>query len=242
MSTSLVIYLARDEAALRGQVRALSPRIELVSPEQLQAQPELLASIEVAYEGLSREQLPKATALRWLQMGGAGVNNVLSPEIRDSALLITNVSGIHARCITEHMFGLLLGVTRALNLAQESQSGASGRAKVQKSNPFTAKHWEFWAWAPSANRPRASGRAFDMKVIGLRHNPHPVPGVEAMFTPDTRYDFFRTKPRRNERVAAHRRHARLHGRDRVRRVASRRHRDQRGARSHDRYPGPVAGD
>ena len=43
-----------------------------------------------------------------MQVTGAGVNGLLTPEVVASPVRITNASGIHAEPITEHFFGMLL--------------------------------------------------------------------------------------------------------------------------------------
>lgn len=190
MNNTLFLFLDRTDPQLEERVRSLSPRIETVSRRQLETRPDLLATIEVAYEGLSREQLSQATTLKWLQVGGAGVNNFLTPEIATSPLLITNVSGIHARCITEHMFGLLLGVTRALYGARESQEKREWKAQGGGVESLYGKTLGILGMGAIGKQAARVGQAFDMRVIGLRNNPQPVEGVAAMFTPDTRLDFF----------------------------------------------------
>src|SRR4051812_44298570 len=121
MSEKVKVLIGSGDAALHAQAREVSERVEVVTGEQLKADPGLLEEVEVAYGGLGRAQIPAAKRLRWLQVGGAGVNGLIGPEVRERDITITNASGIHAEPITEHMFGMLLMVTRRLAEAWDQQ-------------------------------------------------------------------------------------------------------------------------
>src|SRR5829696_3863584 len=71
-------------------MRAISPRIEVVTGQQLREQPELIETIEVAFGGVGREQIPRARRLRWIQTGGAGVNGLITDAVCQSPVQITN--------------------------------------------------------------------------------------------------------------------------------------------------------
>lgn len=58
--------------------------------------------------------------LKWLHLTSAGANNV--PKfLLDSKVYITSSSGVHPVPITEHVFGLMLMLTRKINLAHRVQ-------------------------------------------------------------------------------------------------------------------------
>jgi phosphoglycerate dehydrogenase-like enzyme len=51
--------------------------------------------------------------LRWVQVGSAGVERYVSvPELRDSAIVLTNAQIVQGPEIADHAFALLLGLTR----------------------------------------------------------------------------------------------------------------------------------
>jgi D-2-hydroxyacid dehydrogenase (NADP+) len=160
-----------------------SPQVEIVTEEQLEGDPALLETVEVVYGGLSRERFARARALRWMQVTGAGVNGLLTPEVVASPVRITNASGIHAAPITEHFFGMLLMLTRRLNRAWDQQ-----RVAHWERGPF---HGELGmiagrtlgvlgVGAIGAHAAQV-GAAFGMRVVGLRRNPAPVPHVERVY-------------------------------------------------------------
>ena len=56
--------------------------------------------------------IKKAKKLKWIQSFSAGVEKVLTQEVKESDVIVTNVSGIHAIPIAEHVLGFMLIFTR----------------------------------------------------------------------------------------------------------------------------------
>ena len=54
----------------------------------------------------------EARALKWIHSFSAGMDRVLTEEVRSSQVLVSNSSGIHATPIAEHILGLMLLWTR----------------------------------------------------------------------------------------------------------------------------------
>jgi phosphoglycerate dehydrogenase-like enzyme len=187
------VLIGNPEPELLEQVRAISEHLELVTPDDLSARPELLGELEVAFGGLSRKQLPKAKRLRWLQTGGAGVNGLLTPELRDSDLILTNASGIHAEPITEHMFGMLLMVTRRLGEARDQQQCRQWKGYDFAGNVslLSGKTLGILGVGAIGSHSARVGQGFGMRVIGLRRTEQPHPHVDRMYGEAERLDFFR---------------------------------------------------
>lgn len=150
----------------------------------------MLSQIEIAYEGLSRDELSRATNLRWLQVGGAGVDNFVSPDSPPREWILTNVSGIHARCITEHLFGMLLGLTRELHTARKQQEARKWKPLGENLLSLYGKTLGILGVGAIGVQIARVARAFEMKPIGLRHGGAAHPDIETMFVPETRLEFF----------------------------------------------------
>ena len=59
--------------------------------------------------------LASAPNLRWVQTPSAGVDFLMRvPELVEADIIVTNTRGAHAPSIAEHVFGLLLSMTRAI--------------------------------------------------------------------------------------------------------------------------------
>ena len=71
--------------------------------------------------------------LKWIHSFSAGVEHVLTPEVRNSDVIVGNVAGIHATPIAEHIIAFLLIFTRRLRDSFISQQ----RKIWQKDNKLT---------------------------------------------------------------------------------------------------------
>ena len=54
-------------------------------------------------------------SLKWIHIGGAGVENSLIPEVINSKVVISNSSGIHADPVSEYVFTAMLYFSKMLN-------------------------------------------------------------------------------------------------------------------------------
>ena len=189
-NTLLILTDSRDEE-FREQVRRLSDRVEIVTPEQVESQPDLLGRIEVAYGGLGGDRIGRATSLRWLQTGGAGVEGLLTPQMRSRDLVLTNARGVAAAPITEHMFGMLLMVTRRLAPAWDRQKTGhwDGAGLGDRVGLLHGRTLGLLGVGAIGGHSAAVGKAFGMNVVGLRRGAAPHPDVARMYVPDALPEF-----------------------------------------------------
>jgi len=115
---SMRTYLSRtmsDEDI--ESLRAAAPDLRIISglsrAESLEIADEI-DGMDGAYS--TSEMLQAATRLTWVQAGSAGVERYLAvPELRDNdAIVFTNMQGVHGPTIADHVFGMLLTLTRDL--------------------------------------------------------------------------------------------------------------------------------
>lgn len=160
-------------------IRSVSPRVSVITGQQLREKPELIETIEVAYGGVGREQLARARRLRWLQTGGAGVNGLISEEIRRGPVVITNAR-IHAYPLTEQIFGLLLMLTRQLQrvVLQQQEHHWDGNPMRERLGLLAGGTMLILGPGTIGERTAAVARAFGMKVIGLRRKPAALPYLD----------------------------------------------------------------
>ncbi len=71
--------------------------------------------------GMSRALFAGAPRLRWVHSAAAGVGGLLFPEMRASAVIVTNSAGVHATPIAEHVVAGALVLLRGLDIARERQ-------------------------------------------------------------------------------------------------------------------------
>lgn len=68
-----------------------------------------------------RDLLPKAKRLKWVHALSAGVDQLLSPELVNSDIILTNSRGIHGIPMAEHVLAMMLTFTRNLQRIYENQ-------------------------------------------------------------------------------------------------------------------------
>lgn len=101
----------RDEIGLEI-VRARAPAEVLAE----------VADAEVLYGAPSAEIVAAGGRLRWIQASSAGVDFVARiPELVESEVVLTNTRGAHGPSIGEHVFALLLALTRQIPTCVEWQ-------------------------------------------------------------------------------------------------------------------------
>lgn len=124
----LASRLSEDEAALATQ---LAPNLKVVYPESPEHAMELAPlahGCEVSFA--TPEFLAKAPKLRWVQATSAGVDRYMSNEALwgDQEIVFTNMQGMHGPTIADHVFGMLLLLTRDLRIhAQDARRGEWNR-------------------------------------------------------------------------------------------------------------------
>jgi phosphoglycerate dehydrogenase-like enzyme len=161
--------------------------------------------IEVIAGWFKPEWLLKMPNLKWAQQWGAGANWLMEQqEVAERPFTLTNVSGVHAVPISEHIFAMLLAIGRNLLHAHEAQKA---HVWAQLKHPTEEyQHLPFaFTWdsmfeladktmliigvGAIGERTAKLAQAFDMRVIGVRHNPaKPSPYVDKMVGADQLLD------------------------------------------------------
>src|SRR3954453_13926966 len=123
-SDSLVTLInAEVPSSVLCRIGDISPRLTVVSSAQLAERPQWLGEAEILYtHHVAADRIASAQNLKWVQTLGAGVEWLLTPEVRRrDDLVVTNTSGIHAQPIAEHVFGFVLMFAHQLHRAVRQQ-------------------------------------------------------------------------------------------------------------------------
>ena len=113
ISARLRFTLWRVPEELAERIRERWPEMNVVYlPHHDLLDPELPdTDIFVGYL-LRPEQLRIAARLAWLHSISAGVSQLLYPELRESNIVVTNASGVHAAPMAEHVAGFVISLAR----------------------------------------------------------------------------------------------------------------------------------
>lgn len=98
-----------------AELRSAVPRATIVAADTNEDVIRQLRDADGIIGNITREMLRAAPKLRWVQVGSAGVETVLFPELVKSDITLTNCKIIQGPEISDHAFALLLALTRRLN-------------------------------------------------------------------------------------------------------------------------------
>lgn len=156
-------------------LRAAAPSLNLVFPARDQLLKEL-ADADAVIGGLNREQFLAAKKLQWMQVTSAGVENLLAvPEIRNSAVTMTNMKIVQGVEIADHALALLLALTRRLDVAMKDRESETWRTLAQYGPPLElqGKTAVIVGAGGIGTQIAVRAKAFGMTVIGV--DPKDIP-------------------------------------------------------------------
>jgi phosphoglycerate dehydrogenase-like enzyme len=103
----------RAPAALAEPIRKRWPRMKVVYlPDYAGLDAQLPDTDIFVGWSLRPEQVRAARKLKWIHSTAAGVNQLMFPELRESHIVVTNASGVHAITMAEHTLGMLIAMAR----------------------------------------------------------------------------------------------------------------------------------
>lgn len=114
-SPKIVIAFDMDQNHLE-QIRDTHPELDITICTEQDQIPEALSGADavIGWGRYDAATLAGAPKLRWIHTFGAGVDTLLSPELIDSEIVVTNNSGVRGPNIAEHILAMMLGFARGL--------------------------------------------------------------------------------------------------------------------------------
>ena len=200
LMTNLLILLGLTEAVrnqYRDRLRAGFPelKIDLVDHASKVAPHIAAADVLLTFTPmLTGKVIEAATALKWIQTLGTGVDNLIDqPGLRKDTI-VTNVRGIHGPPVSEAAIAAMLALARNLPGAVRAQDARAWRRwPAQLLHNKTVGIFGVGLIA-EALAPKC--KAFGMRVVGVSSVPRPVAGFdhiyprEALLQAVGEFDFF----------------------------------------------------
>ncbi len=188
MST-ILIGLEPDQVSQKHKtcIAELAEQYQVVYTTDREIIENLLDDIEVAAARFPRELVFSAPALRWYQQWGAGADWLMQhPEAENENVIITNVSGLHAIPISEHILAMLLAFARRLPDAWRAKKEHRWfREEVEGVFELAGKTMVLIGVGAIGERTAELADAHGIRVIGIRRNPEePASGVTIMDGPE----------------------------------------------------------
>ena len=183
---SLVISLpAPDEHVER--LRRAFPEVEITRADSDQLVDALKEADAVAAWSVPEEAIANAKRLKWIHRGAAGVEDLLTPTLAESDIILTNSSGVHASNMAEHVLACMLVFARRLPklLALQQEHAWNGK-RVIGVFELTGQSVMLAGLGDIGQAVAKRVRAFDMHTIGVRrHSSLPRPDhIETMLGMD----------------------------------------------------------
>jgi len=184
--TILICTSTSDD--LPERIAAVAPGARVISREQFRADESLIADADVVLGHLDGRFFPPATRLKWVQGTSAGADWLRRNEVPPHPAVLTKAC-IHAEPISQHLFAMLLMLTRGIDVTHPQQAAGlwkyPGTGCVELLNGKTLC---IVGLGTIGRRCAELGEAFGMDVIGVQRNPRPAPHVRAVFGQDRLHD------------------------------------------------------
>ena len=160
--------------------RKIDPAVEIdfIEPEDNVADKLEKAEIFLTYD-FERDWWTGEKYLRWVHIGGSGVNHIRFPELLESGVIITNSRGIHARTMAEYTFAALLYFAQRFNLAEEWRRSRDWRhyksEMTRASFTLRGKNLGIIGAGQIGSAIGKMGKALEMNTFGIVKSAKPQP-------------------------------------------------------------------
>jgi phosphoglycerate dehydrogenase-like enzyme len=181
---TLVIYTHPDSSQPFASIPAQFPNVNIYIEETSEGFEQTAAEVDIICMArkYQRSTVLQARNLKWLHVGGTGIDRLLPLEELNPELIITNTPALNAEMMADYVACVLLMLTWDFPRLFRNQ--------LQRS-------WERWGaervdgktaalvglggiGQPIIKRLQTLG----MRIVGVRRTAEPVPGVERVFAPD----------------------------------------------------------
>ncbi len=132
--------------------------------------------------------LAAAGRVRWLQTGGAGVDNLPLAELARRGIILTNNSGVHAPNIAEHTLAMMLAFARQIPDLVRAQERHQWRDTETHRSVFELNRQTLLllGLGDIGLAIAARAAAFNLRLLGVRRRDLPLPGLPIELSPMTR--------------------------------------------------------
>ncbi len=173
------------------RLRAALPDVEIAVVADPLAPGSLAGADAAIVWTLPADRLAEAPDLRWVQARGAGVEHLPLADLAARGIVLTNMSGIHASNIAEHLLAMMLAFARRLPQLVRAQERREWRDTVTHGEVFELGGQTLVIVGIGAIGSELGRRAqaLDMRVVGVRRQSGgPAPGWAEQVYPVERLD------------------------------------------------------
>ena len=144
------------------------------------------ADILISSARIEDADIGRFKRLQWLFITSAGVETLPFRALSERGILVSNVSGIHGKQISEQMLGMMLMFSRCLHRTLRNQLQHKWDTKLPVGE-LTGKTLCIVGAGNIGREVARRAKAFDMRVTGVKCTPSPLPGFDRVDGMDDLY-------------------------------------------------------
>jgi phosphoglycerate dehydrogenase-like enzyme len=122
-----------------------------------------------------------ATNLKWVFAFSAGVEGLVTPEMRQFNFRLSNAKGIHGKPISDNVLGYILSHLRCFPVFAEQQKKKIWKKASSIIDETHEKTVGIIGAGDIGKEVARKCKAFDMRVLGVKRTPNPVPNVDEVY-------------------------------------------------------------
>ena len=177
-------YYSLLDAKEIAELQAAAPGVRLVAPNEERLMEEL-ADADGVIGSVNPRILKAAPKLQWIQVGFAGVERLLTPELKASNITLTNCKILQGPEIADHAFALLLALTRELHRIVPRRTTEEWASRTYNPIELQGKTAVVFGVGGIGTQIAVRAAAFGMRVIGVDPKDQPyVPFLQKSVPPD----------------------------------------------------------
>ncbi|WP_138495501.1 D-2-hydroxyacid dehydrogenase [Paenibacillus pinistramenti] len=181
-----IIAVRPLEERFRKQIQDAAPGWELIDGSDKEKMLARLPDAEVLLGWKSSSAdilLRQDSSLKWIQNWSAGVEHMPLQRFKELGITLTNASGVHPFPISEHIFAMLLSLTRRVHTAIRNQAAHTWGVSEEGMGEAHGRTIGILGVGAIGSETARLAKAFQMTVLGLRHSGKPDPWVDRMYEP-----------------------------------------------------------
>jgi phosphoglycerate dehydrogenase-like enzyme len=183
MSQPVILILEWMPPEMLGRLASEFPSCTVVDARAADVRERLLAHAVVTYGMPPPERLQDAPKLRWIQLISAGVPPGLCEAAQAHGWIVTNLAGLYGAGIAEHAVGMMLVLSRNLQVALRQQLQQRwDRALAHTMADVHGKTLAVLGLGNIGQNIARLARVQGMRVVGCRRTPRPTPFVDRLYT------------------------------------------------------------
>ena len=181
----LVLLATPLHESLRGRLLRDFSEIEAIDTRDKSLLEQVMPRATIVFGAPPVALLPRARALRWIQLNSAGVPLDLCDALRGTDISLTNLAGLYGPTIAEHTLGLMLMVARNLHRAMRQQHDRLWHRDLRQTMvDLSGKTAAIVGVGNIGQNIARLCQAFGMHVRGCRRTPRATPCVDQLYSRD----------------------------------------------------------